>query len=227
MSELMHIQGNDGFGKYLGLEADFGASKKQIFESVCRNISARLHGWAEQFLSTSGKEVLIKAVAMALPNHDMSCFKLLVSLCRELESEIACFWWKTGQDRKPIHWVDGSTYLCSRRMAGWVLEIWYVSILLCWQRLVGGFWANLNPFWGMYCMINITQVWVFWRPGLVGKCHGDGEGLCRANVSYWLVCAGGWGMGSVFGLWRIHGYRSLILLGRVHDTLIYPVSWLI
>ena len=53
--ELLHIQGMDGFGKYLGIEADFGASKKQIFESVRRSISTRLHGWAEQFLSTCRK----------------------------------------------------------------------------------------------------------------------------------------------------------------------------
>lgn len=105
MAKLMHIQGNDGFGKYLGLAADFGASKKQIFESVRRNISARLQGWAEQFLSTAGKEVLIKTVAMAMPNYAMSCFKLPVSLCREIESVIARFWWKSGLDRKPIHWV--------------------------------------------------------------------------------------------------------------------------
>ncbi|KAI5350318.1 hypothetical protein L3X38_003209 [Prunus dulcis] len=35
----------------------------------------------------------------------MSCFKLLVSLCKEIEGEIASFWWKNGADRKPIHWV--------------------------------------------------------------------------------------------------------------------------
>lgn len=44
-------------------------------------------------------------MAMAMPNHAMSCFKLPVRLCREIESEIARFWWKTGKDRNPIHWV--------------------------------------------------------------------------------------------------------------------------
>ncbi|CAB4308254.1 unnamed protein product [Prunus armeniaca] len=76
-----------------------------IFDSVRRNISARLHGWAEQFLSTAEKEVLIKAVAVAMPNHAMSCFKLPVRLCCEIESEIARFWWKTGKDHYPIHGV--------------------------------------------------------------------------------------------------------------------------
>ncbi|CAL9012588.1 unnamed protein product, partial [Prunus brigantina] len=42
---------------------------------------------------------------MAMPNHAMSCFKLPVSLCWDIESEIARFWWKNGKDRKPIHWV--------------------------------------------------------------------------------------------------------------------------
>ncbi|CAL8993020.1 unnamed protein product, partial [Prunus brigantina] len=42
---------------------------------------------------------------MAMPNHAMSCFKLPVSLCLDIESEIARFWWKNGKDRKPIHWV--------------------------------------------------------------------------------------------------------------------------
>ncbi|KAM1350921.1 hypothetical protein PS1_004799 [Malus domestica] len=36
-------------------------------------------GWAEQFLSQAGKETLIKAMAMAIPNHAMGCFKLPIS----------------------------------------------------------------------------------------------------------------------------------------------------
>ncbi|CAN6579645.1 unnamed protein product [Malus baccata var. baccata] len=61
---------------YLGLQADFGHSKKAVFAEVRDKVEARLAGWTEQFLSQAGKEVLIKAVAMALPNYAMSCFKL-------------------------------------------------------------------------------------------------------------------------------------------------------
>lgn len=103
--ERVGIQCQDEFGKYLGLVADFGASKKRVFESVRQKIGHRLHAWAEQFLSAAGKEILIKAVAMAMPSHAMSCFKISASLSKEIEGEISRFWWKNGVDRKLIHWV--------------------------------------------------------------------------------------------------------------------------
>lgn len=74
------MQQKDGFGRYLGLTADFGASKRAVFDEVRKKIGSKLMGWSEQFLSQAGKEILIKAVAMAMPNYAMSCFKLLVSL---------------------------------------------------------------------------------------------------------------------------------------------------
>lgn len=59
-----------------------------------------------QYISTYGKEVLIKAVAMALlPTYTMSCFKLPVSLCKELERFIATFWWKGKKQQTKIHWI--------------------------------------------------------------------------------------------------------------------------
>ncbi|CAL9017615.1 unnamed protein product, partial [Prunus brigantina] len=53
----------------------------------------------------AGKEVLIKAVAMAMPIYSMSCFKLPIALCKELEREITRFWWKGQKDTQGIHWV--------------------------------------------------------------------------------------------------------------------------
>ncbi|KAH0981516.1 hypothetical protein GBA52_008693 [Prunus armeniaca] len=86
--------------------ADFGTSKRKVFEEVRRKLDGKLHGWAEEFLSPAGKEVLIKAVAMAMPCYAMSCFKLPVSLCEEIEAAIARFWWKSHKEKHGIHWVS-------------------------------------------------------------------------------------------------------------------------
>ncbi|XP_048426139.1 uncharacterized protein LOC125470719 [Pyrus x bretschneideri] len=75
-----NITGKEELGKYLGIKADFGSSKKAVFEGVREVLEGRINGWAEQFLSPAGKEVLIKAVAMALPYYVMSCFKLSANL---------------------------------------------------------------------------------------------------------------------------------------------------
>ncbi|BBG99614.1 Ribonuclease H-like superfamily protein [Prunus dulcis] len=56
-----------GFGKYLGLKFEFGHSKKEVFEEIRDKVATRVHGWAENFLTTAGNEVLLKAVALALP----------------------------------------------------------------------------------------------------------------------------------------------------------------
>lgn len=90
-------QCND-FGKYLGLHANFGASKKVVFDEMRRKIRVKLNGWSKQFLSQVGKNIMIKEVAMAMPNFDMSCFKLPVSLCKEIELDIAKYWWKSNKD---------------------------------------------------------------------------------------------------------------------------------
>lgn len=52
----------------------------------------------EKDLSKAGREILIKAVAQAIPNYTMSCLKLPVSLCDDINSIITRFWW--GQKEK-------------------------------------------------------------------------------------------------------------------------------
>lgn len=78
IGRCINIQDREGIRKYLGLLADFGHFKCAVFEEVRKGMDARFNGWAEQYLSQAGKEVLIKAVTMAMPNYAMSCFKLLV-----------------------------------------------------------------------------------------------------------------------------------------------------
>ena len=43
-------------------------------------------------LSQAGKEILIKAVAQAIPTYTMSVFKLSDTLCDEMTSMVRAFW---------------------------------------------------------------------------------------------------------------------------------------
>ncbi|KAM1398237.1 hypothetical protein ACFX2I_015708 [Malus domestica] len=105
LSQILGIKHQEGFGKYLGIQVDFGASKKKVFEEVRNRLDERINGWAEQFLSMAGKEVLIKSVAAALPVYTMSCFQLPIHLAKEIEQVIARFWWRDQRTKKGIHWM--------------------------------------------------------------------------------------------------------------------------
>lgn len=43
---------------------------------------------------------------MAMPNYAMSYFKMPVTLCKEIEKDIARYWWQSHKERKGIHWVS-------------------------------------------------------------------------------------------------------------------------
>ena len=68
-------------------------------------------------MSSTGKEVLMKAVAQATPTYTMSCFKLPNSLCKELSSLISKFWWGQKSYEQKIFWVSWDK-LCKSKDAG-------------------------------------------------------------------------------------------------------------
>ncbi|KAL0430336.1 UNVERIFIED_CONTAM: putative mitochondrial protein [Sesamum radiatum] len=90
---------------YLGLPSVVGKSRRSVFQSIRDRIWRRISGWNERTLSQAGKEVLIKAVAQAIPTYAMGCFRLPVSLIKEIQSMISNFWWHNGEARN-IHWIS-------------------------------------------------------------------------------------------------------------------------
>ena len=80
------------YEKYLGLSSFAGRRKKASFNFIKEKVWRKLQGWEAKLLSQVGREILIKAVVQAIPTYTMSCFKLTLSLCNELESFIRKFW---------------------------------------------------------------------------------------------------------------------------------------
>ena len=57
--------------KYLGLRSFIGRSKKQVFSTLKERVGQKLAGWKGKLLSMGDKEILIKAVAQAIPHHEL------------------------------------------------------------------------------------------------------------------------------------------------------------
>ena len=75
-----------------------GRNKRSTFNDIKEKLGRKLSGWKEKMLSKAEKEVLIRAVALAIPTYIMSCFKLPDSLCDELTAMIRKFWWGQRKD---------------------------------------------------------------------------------------------------------------------------------
>ena len=65
-----------------------------------------MQGWKQRLLSKAGKEILIKAVAQAIPVYAMSCFEITKTLCDEISAMIGRYWWSSADKDNKIHWVS-------------------------------------------------------------------------------------------------------------------------
>ena len=105
------------YEKYLGLPAVVGRNKKESLIFIKERIWGKLQGWKEKLLSQAGREVLLKAIVQAIPTFAMSCFRLPVSLCHDIEVMIKKKIWGQRGDRRKIHWKRWET-LCLPKCKG-------------------------------------------------------------------------------------------------------------
>ena len=57
----------------------------------------------EKFLSTGGKEVLLKSIVRAMPSYAMSVFKITKQTCKGITYAMFQYWW--GDDTKRMQWL--------------------------------------------------------------------------------------------------------------------------
>ncbi|XP_027124310.1 uncharacterized mitochondrial protein AtMg00310-like [Coffea arabica] len=93
-------------------------TKGQAFGFVKDSIKARLNSWKNKFLSTAGKEVLLKAVTMAMPTYTVSCFKLPIKLCKEIASLMAKCWWGEYEGKDKVHWCSWTKMMKAKMEGG-------------------------------------------------------------------------------------------------------------
>lgn len=85
---------------------------------VISKIWKRIQGWNEKFLSWAGKEILIKAVAQAIPTFAMGCFDLSKTLCDQIGAMICRYWWNNQEGKHKIHWLSREQMLKPKEEGG-------------------------------------------------------------------------------------------------------------
>lgn len=106
VKETLQISNEAMNDRYLGLPVHVGASRSGTFSYLKDRIWQQIMGWKEKMLSKAGKEIMIKAVAQAIPTFAMGCFDLTKGLCDKISSMVAKFWWSQQDKDNKMHWLS-------------------------------------------------------------------------------------------------------------------------
>ena len=93
VKNLLGVSEIKEYEKYLGLLAVVGRNKRASLNYIKDRLWDKLQDWKEKLLSQASKEVLLKVVVQAIPSFTMSCFRLPMGLCHDIEMLIRKFWW--------------------------------------------------------------------------------------------------------------------------------------
>lgn len=91
--------------QYLGLPVYIAQSRSKVFAYLKERIWSRMQGWKEKLLSRAGKEIMIKAVAQAIPTFAMGCFDITKDMCDQISSMIGRYWWSNQDKENKMHWI--------------------------------------------------------------------------------------------------------------------------
>jgi hypothetical protein len=104
--------------KYLGLPVYVGRDKSKTFSYLKDKVWKRIQGWKEKALSWAGKEILIKAIAQAIPTFSMGCFDLTKNMCDQISKLICRYWWNQQEGKNKIHWIGWEKMILPKKMGG-------------------------------------------------------------------------------------------------------------
>ncbi|KAH9799959.1 reverse transcriptase domain-containing protein [Citrus sinensis] len=105
IKEIFQLKVVSRHEKYLGLPSMVGRNKRNFFDDLKLRVKSKISNWQHKHFSSGGKEVLIKAIAQAIPTYAMSVFKIPLGLCEDVQKIIARFWWGSQDDKRGIHWA--------------------------------------------------------------------------------------------------------------------------
>jgi hypothetical protein len=95
-------------------------------------------------LSWAGKEILIKAVAQAIPTFAMGFFDVTKSICNQISTMICRYWWSQREGSHKIHWLCRDKMIRPKseeddqaKKRGWIRISGYTCFQPCNARKTG------------------------------------------------------------------------------------------
>lgn len=125
-----------------------GRRKMSFFNDIKLKVLSKISSRQYKMFLSGGKEILIKAVAQAVPAYGMSVFKIPKGLCDDIQRVIAKFFFffscggggEAKENKHGIHWSKWNT-LMQKAEEGWDSEISLASIKLWWPSKVGDYYS--------------------------------------------------------------------------------------
>jgi hypothetical protein len=114
--------------KYLGLPSIVGADHSDCFQFLIDRICKRISGWKEKLLSVGGKEVLLKAIAQAIPSYVMSVFKIPQKICKGIMAAMSNIGGEMVLINRKCTGLLGGRCVFQKNKEVWASEISIVSI---------------------------------------------------------------------------------------------------
>ncbi|KAL4368004.1 hypothetical protein GQ457_05G011570 [Hibiscus cannabinus] len=93
IQDILHMREEKELGNYLGLPLVVGKNKTNSLGFLNTRVDKRVLGWTKNLLSFGGREILLKAVAQALPAYAMQVFLIPDCILEPLVSTMRKFWW--------------------------------------------------------------------------------------------------------------------------------------
>lgn len=174
IKQKVGVQDDTLHDTYLGMPTWVGRSPSNSFNFLTGRLWKQLNGWSDRPLSRAGKEVLLKAVAQAIPTYVMSCFQIPVGVCEKLRKPISNFWWGVDNGKKKVHWKSWD-WLSSPKYLGGMgfrdMAIFNQAMLgkQCWRlltephslcaRVMKGRYFPDGDFWSAQCPRSSSYTW--------------------------------------------------------------------
>ncbi|CAL1413212.1 unnamed protein product [Linum trigynum] len=160
--------------RYMGIPCLVKHFKVETFRYLEERLLAKLQG----------KEVLLKAVVVALPIYVMSCFLLPVTLCRKLDKHMTRFGGAIRWRKSRLTGSPGRTYVgvSSRVVLGsGVLEI---LPRLCWLKFLGEFGRSLRRLWLVFLRVSTLLELLFSLLSMDLGHQGGGQVCCIGGIFF-------------------------------------------